>query len=363
MHYVELDINNLRRWLAGADRRRTAPTPRTTTATSCTSPIGAARTPTRPAELQGRVRLRGQRQSGDVAAARPTTLSMRARTPTATVPSTSSVARRATFRPAQRHRVLRDIPIRCMLARWSRGADGRQHRGRRRGRRQLRRRPGRRGGDCCRQDADRARQPAALLSSRAQDRQRRVAHDGRSRALLAGSVQRPAAGLDHRVREPGLRPGQLQRHRQRHDGRPTQPASIIADAVTLLSNNWNDIRSFNSPDEPGRTRRRRHRLSHGRRWRQERHVCAADRLDFGTGLRHRRRRAQLPAVSRELGWSDAELSWVDRQLLHQPPGRRQLQVLRRTSTQHRPAASTSTPTSCCRRCCRRARRCSATSTR
>ena len=84
-------------------------------------------------------------------------------------------------------------------------------------------------------------------------------------------------------------------------GGRTSPAAIIADAVTLLSNNWNDMRSFNSPAEPGRTRRRNHRLSHGRRWRQERHVCPADELGIGTGLRHRRRRAQFPPAARGLG--------------------------------------------------------------
>ena len=32
---------------------------------------------------------------------------------------------------------------------------------------------------------------------------------------------------------------------------PHVPAAIIADAVTLLSNGWNDIRSFVNPASPG----------------------------------------------------------------------------------------------------------------
>ena len=44
-------------------------------------------------------------------------------------------------------------------------------------------------------------------------------------------------------------------------------------------------------------------------------------VDIRAGLRHRRRRAQLPPVYRGLEWPDAELSWFDRQLLQQPAGR------------------------------------------
>jgi hypothetical protein len=97
-------------------------------------------------------------------------------------------------------------------------------------------------------------------------------------------------------------------------------AAIIADAVTFLSNRWNDIRSFNQPynvvphrdhrrqgaqlRSPGQQRRRSHRL------------------------RHRRRRPQLHPLHRGLGRPDAELPRLAHQLLHQPPGGRALQVLR-----------------------------------
>ena len=42
IHYIELDVNNLRRWLAGARSGRAVPRRVTTmaTASSCTSPIG-----------------------------------------------------------------------------------------------------------------------------------------------------------------------------------------------------------------------------------------------------------------------------------------------------------------------------------
>ncbi len=43
------------------------------------------------------------------------------------------------------------------------------------------------------------------------------------------------------------------------------PAAIIADAVTLLSNNWNDLRSFNSPTNSTQSPRDHHGLSDGGR--------------------------------------------------------------------------------------------------
>ena len=59
------------------------------------------------------------------------------------------------------------------------------------------------------------------------------------------------------LREPGLRAGQLQRRcRQRHRRQPNVAAAIIADAVTLLSNDWNDIRSFTDPGRLDPARRR-----------------------------------------------------------------------------------------------------------
>ena len=48
---------------------------------------------------------------------------------------------------------------------------------------------------------------------------------------------------------------------------PHVPAAIVADAVTLLSNGWNDIRSFVNPANPGDTSRDDDGLSRGdRRW-------------------------------------------------------------------------------------------------
>ena len=64
------------------------------------------------------------------------------------------------------------------------------------------------------------------------------------------------------------------------------PAAIIADAVTLLSNNWNDIRSFTVPTDTRRTvRADDDRLPDGDRRRQEHAVPAAQLgvgADFGT---------------------------------------------------------------------------------
>ncbi len=122
MHYVELDVNNLRRWLAGqlvaagginganakndngyilyfSDRRG--------------KNAGAA------AELQGEFGYEDNVNPATSGGAANNTLDA-GEDANGTLPSTSSVARRATFRPARRHRVLRDIPIPCTLGRWSR---------------------------------------------------------------------------------------------------------------------------------------------------------------------------------------------------------------------------------------------------
>ena len=71
----------------------------------------------------------------------------------------------------------------------------------------------------------------------------------------------------------------------------TSPAAIIADAVTLLSNNWNDIRSFTSPANPVNRAGVDHRLSHGDRRRQE--SCSSRAPPAG-----RRRRTSAPTAAR-----------------------------------------------------------------
>ena len=89
-----------------------------------------------------------------------------------------------------------------------------------------------------------------------------------------GSAGQRLAGADGRGREPGLRRGQLQRVHERlaelepqraepgvhgrrwlrrHPGVDHVSAAVISDAVTLLSNAWSDIRSFESRITPGRT--------------------------------------------------------------------------------------------------------------
>ena len=62
-------------------------------------------------------------------------------------------------------------------------------------------------------------------------------------------------------------------------------------------------------------------------------------------LRHRRRRAQLPAVPGRLGRADGELPGLDGDAVLQPAGGRHLQVLHDGVRRRRPAPSTSTPTS------------------
>ena len=62
-------------------------------------------------------------------------------------------------------------------------------------------------------------------------------------------------GLTVATENPVIRAGQLQRRRRRGFGAARAmghvSAAIVADAVTLLSNSWNDIRSFTSPHLDG----------------------------------------------------------------------------------------------------------------
>ncbi len=107
---------------------------------------------------------------------------------------------------------------------------------------------------------------------------------------------------------------------------PHVPAAIIADAVTLAVEQL-ERHAFVRRTRPILANRRRDDdgLSRGdRRW-QECAVPASHGLGVGAGLRHRRRRAQLPSPAG--GWnngSDAQLPRLDRQLLHQPAGGRKL---------------------------------------
>ena len=133
-------------------------------------------------------------------------------------------------------------------------------------------------------------------------------------------------------------------------------AAVIADAVTLLSNGWNDIRSFVIPttraSADGHTvresapRRRRRSIA----WRSSPERASTSRVRPATPrrshrLRDRRRRAQLPALHRELGRRALNYRGSHDQLLHQPAGGRYLQVLRHGLRAADAAATTSTPSS------------------
>ena len=98
-------------------------------------------------------------------------------------------------------------------------------------------------------------------------------------------------------------------------------ASVIADAVTLLSNSWNDHNSFNCPHSLDST------CNGGlagraaaTTWYRMAIIAGKGRPfphpgDPVPGLRNRRRRSQLPSLPGKLGRPDAELSRIDRQLV------------------------------------------------
>ena len=123
----------------------------------------------------------------------------------------------------------------------------------------------------------------------------------------------------------------------------TTSAAVIADAVTLLSSNWNDIRSFTSP----RTRRTPGCDRRGIGWASSPVRASASRRPTRRhrpeGLRDRRRRAQLPAFIEN--WdADLCISRVHHQPLQQPAGDRRLQVLQhRLRPPHRGYPSTGVP--------------------
>ena len=57
--------------------------------------------------------------------------------------------------------------------------------------------------------------------------------------------------IDHGVREPGVYPGRLQRAARRLVEWDSVAAAVAADAMTLLSDNWNDVNSFVFPYNAG----------------------------------------------------------------------------------------------------------------
>ena len=95
-------------------------------------------------------------------------------------------------------------------------------------------------------------------------------------------------------------------------GNPHVATSVIADAVTLLGNAWNDNNSFANPYNPGAPRARDtyYRVA----------IIAGKSPSFplpgwrGDRLRHRRRRAQLPALSRDRA-ATGQLPRLDRDVL------------------------------------------------
>ena len=135
--------------------------------------------------------------------------------------------------------------------------------------------------------------------------------------------------------------------------------SVIADAVTLLSNSWNDDTSFAQPYIVGQPE-----LAARRPGTASRSSAARVR---GSRSRPARRPTSAPtaACTTSCGiWKTAisrrSTTRVDRDVLLQPAGGRDLQVLQHGLRRADRETTTSTATSSIRRCCRRTRRCSAT---
>ena len=148
---------------------------------------------------------------------------------------------------------------------------------------------------------------ASIRASRSRSRSRSTIVRAQSGDLLPPRAQtdqrRPrqpgCAGADDRCRESRLRRGQLEREQRRLRRTRTSRRAVIADAVTLLSSNWNDRQSFTDPRRRGTAGGHRHLVSACRHRRQGHLVPVGQR--HRPGLRHRRRRAQLSALHRELG--------------------------------------------------------------
>ncbi len=216
-----------------------------------------------------------------------------------------------------------------------------------------------------RQCRRRPQESAGVLPAGAQAGQRRP----------GPAALRRQAGADRGLREPRLRAGQLQRLRRlataicaaggfgNAPGVDHVSAAVMADAVTLLSTNWNDIRSFTQPYAPGGRPGNDDLVPDGRHLGQGHQLPPADqqRHQRPQGLRNRWRRPQLPALPRELA-RRPELPRIARSACS-PAARRPASTSAATSsTARRRAATTSRPSSWTRPTCRRGRRCSATST-
>ena len=124
-------------------------------------------------------------------------------------------------------------------------------------------------------------------------------------------------------------------------------AAVIADAVTLLSSDWNDIRSFMSPTEPGTAVRRQPPATvaafvsgKGIAFPQP----ASPTTSFGSdGGVH-----NFLRLLENWGGRHDPLSRVARQPVPQPAGGRHVQVLHYDVYDPAPANGRSTRTSCCR---------------
>ena len=147
-------------------------------------------------------------------------------------------------------------------------------------------------------------------------------------------------------------------------------ASILADAVTLLSNSWNDSLSFHGPTTHPQ------RGSPSGEW--PRRPPTGLRSSPAKVFPFRGRPPARPFSSLALTAASVTSCGCSKTGTREPPRfataarssacssavRRPAPTsTARASTTTVSASSSSTATSCCRRCCRRARRCSATSTR
>ncbi len=284
MHYVELDVNNLRRWLAGqfagvgapngvnakndngyivyfSDRRG--------------KNVGGAGAAAR------RIWLRRQRQSGDRRRHCPTGSSIRGEDANGNgTLDTSLGGRRGTCRREPRLHVSRDFRIRCMAQRFvTASIDQREPWRRCSGGCELRRR---------RQVATAT--PAAVKALVA--RANRPLFFRRALKIVNGGLGNLPNGLTIASENPVYVQGNYNAQANDTLADPHVPAAIIADAVTLLSNGWNDIRSFvNSPAESCATVPRRRRVI---AWRSSLARACRSRVPRAG----RRRRTSAPTAAR-----------------------------------------------------------------
>ncbi len=107
---------------------------------------------------------------------------------------------------------------------------------------------------------------------------------------------------------------------------PHVPAAVIADAVTVLSNRWTDSQSFKTPNDAAQRLAQatgyRFAVITGKGLSFPYPTAGTPQFLFGTGRRH----GQLPAPARGLARHRLQLPRLDGQPVHQPPGHRCLQV-------------------------------------